>query len=231
MYCIKCGAMLRDGASLCPICSTKVCHPDFPASDEAYTYPKTDFESEAFNRKGILFVISVLALLALVLPVTVELTVSHTLAWSGYVAGGVILAYLFFVLPMWFVNPNPVVFLPVDFAAAILFSLYINLHTGGDWFLSFAFPAGGALGVIFTAVVALFRYVRRGKLYIFGGLLIALGAWILFLEFLMAITFEAVNVVLWALYPCITLTVIGIMLIIIAIVKPFKESLAKMFYI
>ncbi len=231
MYCIRCGVELTKGAAVCPVCGTKVCHPEFPASVEDGTYPKTDFESEAFNLKGILFVISVIALLVTVLSVTVEITVAHTFDWSGYVVGGVTLAYLFFILPLWFTNPNPVVFLPVDFAAATLFALYINLHTGGDWFLTFAFPAAGALGAIFTAVVALFRYVRRGKLYIFGGLLIALGAWILLIEFLITVTFDAVKVSLWSLYPCITLAVIGIMLIIIAIVKPFKESLAKMFYI
>lgn len=231
MYCIRCGIKLASGSDLCPVCGTKVCHPDFPISEDDAPYPRTDFESEAFNRKGILFVISVIALLIAVLPVTVELTISHMVAWSGYVIGGVVLTYLFFILPLWFTNPNPVVFVPVDFAAALLLSLYANLHTGGEWFLPFALPLGGALGVIFTAVVALFRYARRGKLYIFGGLLLALGAWMLLLEFLLAITFEAVNVVLWSLYPCVTLAIIGAMLIVIAIVKPFKESLAKMFYI
>ncbi len=231
MYCIRCGIKLSEGVDLCPVCGTKVCHPDFPVSSEDAPYPRGDFESEAFNRKGILFVVSVIALLMAVLPVVVELTFSHTVGWSGYVIGGVALTYLFFVLPLWFANPNPVVFIPVDFAGATLFSLYVNLHTCGDWFLPFALPLGGALGLIFTAVVALFRYARRGKLYIFGGLLLALGAWMLLLEFLMAITFERVTVVLWSLYPCITLAVIGTMLIVIAIVKPFKDSLARMFYI
>lgn len=231
MYCIRCGVELSAGSAVCPVCGTKVCHPDFPVSDSLSTYPHTDFESEAASRKGILFVISVLALLVLVLPMTVELTVSHNMVWSGYVAGGVMLAYLFFIMPFWFENPNPVVFVPLDFAAATLFVLYVNLATGGSWFLSFAFPAAGSLCIIITAATALFRYVRRGRLYIFGGTFLALGAWMLLLEFLIAITFEAVKVSLWSLYPCIALAMLGAMLIVIAIVKPFKESLAKMFYV
>lgn len=231
MFCIKCGVELSRGSAVCPICGTKVCHPDFPVDDSFSTYPKTDFESEAQSKKGLLFVISALLLIALTLPMTVEITLSGAVDWSGYVAGGIILLYLFAILPLWFKHPNPVVFVPVDFAASTLFLLYVNLKTGGDWFLSFAFPIAGALCLIFTTVVALFRYVRRGRLYILGGTMISLGALMLLIEFLMSLTFEAVNVLLWSLYPCVALSILGLMLIIIAIVKPFKESLAKMFYV
>ena len=62
-------------------------------------------------------------------------------------------------------------------------------------------------------------------------MLISFGAFMLLLEFLMSITFAAVNVVLWSLYPCIIFAALGMMLIVIAIVKPFKRSLKKMFHI
>ncbi|MBR5539620.1 MAG: hypothetical protein IKU61_06945 [Clostridia bacterium] len=231
MYCIKCGIELANGSSVCPVCETRVCHPDFPADDGLAPYPKTDFESEAVSRKGLLFVITVLLLLALTIPMTVEITVFGRVSWSSYVAGGIILGYLFAILPLWFAQPNPVVFLPIDFASSTLFLLYINFKTDGDWFLTFAFPIAAALCIIFTAVVALFRYVRRGRLYMLGGTLISLGALMLLIEFLMSLTFERISVSLWSIYPCVSLSVLGIMLIIIAIVKPFKDSLAKMFFV
>ena len=34
-------------------------------------------------------------------------------------------------LPLWFRRPNPVIFVPVDFAAIGLYLLYINFATGG----------------------------------------------------------------------------------------------------
>ena len=231
MFCIKCGIELAKGSGVCPICGTAVCHPDFPVDDSLSTYPKTDFESDTASRKGLLFVISVLLLLALTIPMTVEITVSGAVNWSGYVAGGVLLLYMFVILPLWFERPNPVVFLPIDFAATLLFLLYVCINTCGDWFLSFAFPITGGLCLIFTATVALFRYVRRGRLYILGGPMMSLGALSLLMEFLMSITFESVNVSLWSLYPCVSFATLGGMLIVIAIVKPFKDSLAKMFYI
>jgi len=36
MFCIKCGVELSRGSAVCPICGTKVCHPDFPADDSFF---------------------------------------------------------------------------------------------------------------------------------------------------------------------------------------------------
>ena len=51
--------------------------------------------------------------------------------WSGFASGGILLLYVLTVLPLWFKRPNPVIFVPVDFAAIILYLLYIDLATGG----------------------------------------------------------------------------------------------------
>jgi NAD-dependent SIR2 family protein deacetylase len=73
MYCIKCGVKLSDGQERCPLCSTRVYHPDIPFGESKPTYPKKDFESEELNLKGLLFVITILWVLPLVLPVVFEL--------------------------------------------------------------------------------------------------------------------------------------------------------------
>ena len=230
MYCIKCGAELSDGQTLCPLCGTKVYHPDIPAEDIP-TYPRKEFPSEEFNRKGILFVITILAVLPLTLPIIFEFSLNGTVGWSGYVAGAVLLGYLWLILPLWFRAPNPVIFIPCDFTAAALYLLFIDLRTGGNWFLSFAMPITLTLGLIVTTVVALTRYIRRGWLYIFGGGLIALGGWTVLIEVLLRATFPVNLSVVWSLYPLISLFLLGMMLIVIAIVKPLKESLRKIFFI
>lgn len=231
MYCIKCGAELAEGQAVCPLCQTKVYHPDLPLSDKP-TYPRGEFQSEEFNRKGILFVITILALIPLALPMLFEYSFWRQINWSGYVAGAVLLAYVCVILPLWFRNPNPVIFVPCGFAAAVVYLLYINWQTGGDWFLTFAFPVAASLGLITTAVVTLLRYVRRGRLYIFGGWLMIMGGWTMLLEFFLRLTFEIEHIhIVWSLYPLIVLALLGMMLIVIAIVKPLKESLRRVFYI
>ena len=231
MFCIKCGVELTDGQAICPVCGTKVYHPDVPIKDALPTYPKKDFESEEFNRKGILFVITIISLLVAALAIMFNLSLDGSATWSGYVAGGLGVFYFCVILPLWFKRTTPAIFVPVGFAAILVFLLYVNLHTGGHWFLSFAFPVVGSLGLIITAVTTVFHYVHRGRLYTAGGGLIALGAWTLLLEFFIHLTFEMPGHVIWSPFPCATLVVFGLMLIIIAIVKPLKDSLKRVFYV
>lgn len=231
MYCINCGIELSKGQAICPICRTKVNHPDFPADPELSTYPARPFQSEEYNRRGLLFVLTVLWGLIVALPLLLESMILGRIGWSGYAAGGIAFAYILLILPAWFRNPNPVIFVPCDFAAAALLLLYIDLKTGGTWFLSFAFPVTGMLAVIITAICALWRYLRRGRLYILGGGLIALGLFSVYLEFFIYFTFASVKFIFWSLYPLVVLLTLGLMVITIAVVKPFKESLRKYFFL
>ena len=230
MYCIKCGIELSDGQEICPVCKTRVYHPDLPVKASP-TYPQKEFQSEEFNPRGLLFVITICMALIMTLPMLFEIMWHDSVDWSGYVAGGVLLFYTILILPFWFKNANPVIFIPVDFAAITVFLLYVNQLNGGDWFLSLAFPITGALGGIITAIAAVSKYVRRGYLYIYGGGLILLGGWTLLLEFLIRVTFDLHYTVLWSPLSCLFLAIMGLMLIVIAIVRPLRESLRKIFYI
>ena len=235
MYCIKCGAKLSDGQKVCPICETEVYHPGFPFAEEN-TYPKIPFESEEINRKGLLFVITMLFLVPLLLPIFLELDWRSDVSWSGYVAGGTLIFYNMFIMPYWFKKPNPVIFTPITFALIIGLLLFICYKTGGftpegNWFMSFAFPVAGSLGIIVSAATAVLYYVKKGTLYTVGGLLIALGLWTVLLEYDIRTTFGVETPFYWSTAPLTVLAIIGIMLIVIAIVKPLKESLKRIFFI
>ena len=231
MYCIKCGVQIAEGQTKCPVCNTKIYHPDFDLSEEKTTYPKSEFVSEEFDRRGLMFVLTVIFALAAMLPIIIDVNVFGEITWSGYAFGGVFLGYMFFLMPAWFKNANSVIFVPCNFACILLFLLYINLHTNGDWFLTLALPLTVSLGLISTAIAALSRYLKRGRLYLASGAFISLGLWSVFVEFCIHLTFPKMSVVLWSVYPLVSLCVIGLMLLVIAIVKPFKESLRKIFFI
>lgn len=230
MYCIKCGAKLSDGQTVCPICETRVYHPDIIITEEN-TYPKIPFKSEEFNRKGLMFVITMIFLVPLILPILLELNWTRDVSWSGYVSGGTIIFYTAFIMPYWFKKPNPVIFVPVTCALSIGLLLFISLKTNGGWFMSFALPVAGAFSAIITAATAILHYVKKGYLYTVGGMLIALGAWTVLLEFDIRTTFGVSTPFYWSLAPLTVLSVVGIMLIVIAIVKPLKESLRRIFFI
>ena len=153
------------------------------------------------------------------------------MTWAGYVVGALTTAYVIVVLPMWFRDPNPVIFVPCGFAVVALYVLYINFATGGNWYLSFALPVIAGICAIVTATVTLVRYVKRGKLYIFGGTFIAAGGLTLLIEFLINYTFGFSRFVGWSLYPLTTFALLGGMLIFLAICRPARESMERKFFI
>ena len=160
-----------------------------------------------------------------------DMNLNGELNWSGFVLGGLALAYVTFVLPGWFVHPNPAIFVPCDFAAAALLLAYINYAVGGNWYFTFALPLTGIVGLIVCSVVVLCHYLKCGYLYIFGGAFIATGVSSLLIEWLSIVTFAPKAVYMWFFYPLTAMSLIGIMLIIIAIVKPLRESLCRIFSI
>ena len=230
MYCVKCGVQLSDGQTSCPICETRVYHPDIKNTDEP-TYPQIPFESEEFNRRGLLIVISAVFFVLAILPIILELDWHRDVSWSGYATGGILIFYFTFIMPLWFKKPNPVIFTPVSFAMILALLLFICYKTEGNWFMSFAFPTIGALGVIITAVTAVLYYVKKGCLYTIGAGLIVLGMWSVLLEYDIHTTFGVNCLFYWSLAPLTILSVAGLMLIAIAIIKPLKESLRRVFFI
>ena len=231
MYCVKCGAKLSEGQKVCPICETEVYHPDYVDLPEIRTYPDGSFKSEEFNFKGLLFAITILYLIPLLLPMILEISWVKTVGWSGYVTGGCLLFYIGFILPRWWKNPNPVIFVPSFFLATVIFLWYICWNNSADWFFPFALPITGALAVIISAMTAVLKYVRGGKLFTIGGGIIAIGAWTMEIELLIRETFGVNTDFYWSISSFAFCFIVGTLLIIIGIVKPFRDSLRKIFYI
>ncbi|MBR4295849.1 MAG: hypothetical protein IKT56_03310 [Clostridia bacterium] len=226
MFCINCGVKLADTEKTCPLCNTAVYHPDLKQNEARPLYPtgkipKTKAKSKAFNGAVI-----ILVLIPMLVCFLCDLQTDGVLNWFGFVVGGLLLGYIMFALPFWFKNPNPVIFVPCAFVAAIVYLLYINLVTGGDWFLSFVFPIAGGCCVIVSTVVTLLRYLKKGKLYIFGGMFIAFAGLILLIEFLLDITF-GLSFVGWSVYPLAVLSLFGGMLIYLAINHSAREMMER----
>ncbi len=231
MYCVNCGVKLADTEKSCPLCGVTVFHPEIQRPEGKRVYPPDRYPVSQVSSRVAAIVLSTIFLIPLVITLVCDLQIHGGITWSGYVVGALVMSYVILVLPMWFHEPNPVVFIPCDFTAVGLYVLYINLATGGHWFLSFAFPVIGGIGLIVTAVVALLKYLRRGSLYIIGGAMIALGLFSVLTEFLLMITFGLPQFLAWCLYTMIPLVLLGIMLIVLAIHKPSREMMERKFFL
>ena len=73
--------------------------------------------------------------------------------------------------------------------------------------------------------------LRGGYLYIYGGMLILGGGLAVLIEFLINLTFQIHETLFWSFYPMVAGIVLGLMLIVIAICKPLRESLHRKFFL
>ena len=231
MYCMQCGVRLADTEKACPLCGTRSYHPDIPAVNADPLYPRHSHPQRQVSPLGAMSALTLLSLIPAVICLLCDLRINDRITWSGYVTGAVVLFYEIFLLPGWFRRPNPVIFVPCGFAAAALYLLFIDLFASGKhWFLMFALPLVGGVGLIFTTLITLLRYVRRGKLYILGGCAMALGAYMPLIEFLAIRTFDR-PLVGWSVYPFVALILLGGYLIFLGICRPARESMARKFFI
>jgi len=226
MYCIKCGVELADSEKKCPLCNTVVYHPDFEQKTERTLYPTDKMPKINSVAKALNGAVLFLFLIPLVICFFADFLPDRTIDWYGYAVGASLTVYIAVALPLWFKKPNPVVFVPCNFVSVGLYLLYINIVTGGDWFLSFVFPVTGGLCLITCTVVALFYYLRSGRLYILGGAFMALGAFMLLVEFLMGITF-GLKFIGWSIYPLVVLIILGGLLIYLAINGAAREMMER----
>ena len=225
MYCINCGVKLENTEKICPLCDTKVHRPDVIETKEplypAGRMPKLKHRSNTFNGAVI-----IMFLIPVVVSFLADFHIDRKLVWFGYVLGALILGYITFALPLWFKKPNPVIFTPCAFAGVTVYLCYINFITGGNWFLTFAFPVTGGFCVISTAVVTLTRYLKKGKLYIWGGAFILTGAFVVLIEYFISITFK-IGFTGWSLYPFAVLVLLGGLLFYLAINKSAREIMER----
>ena len=231
MYCIKCGVKLADTEKQCPLCGIKVFHPDLEQGDAKPLYPKGKYPKREPHPLGLPIFATAISLIPFIVVLLCDLRFNHGITWSGYVMGAILLSYEILILPLWFRKRNPVIFVPCSFAASGLYLLYITLAVNGDGFLTFAFPILGCIAMIVVAATVLLQYVKRGKLYIFGGAFMAFGAVMPLLEFLLHYTFETKGVMGWSFYPLVCMVLIGALLIFLGICRPAREVMERKFFV
>ncbi|MBQ8496041.1 MAG: hypothetical protein IJ489_01105 [Clostridia bacterium] len=232
MFCIKCGVELADSEKCCPLCGTVVYHPELTQNQTNAPYPPYQKPHSRINYRGVLFLITMFYVILIAELFVCEITIFDDLNWSLYATGGLLLSYIIILLPTWFKKPNPVIFVPCDFAAIAAYLCFISWKTDGHWFVSFALPVVLGCALIITAIIALCRYVRRGYFFIFGGASVLTGLYIVMLEIFLTITFPVIDrFYFWSIYPLIGFVLLGLALIIIGICRPLRDSLAKKFFV
>lgn len=230
MYCVYCGVKLRDGAGECPLCGTKVMLPAAGAQEA-----KTDWSDrmpEKEKRHGVVLAVWMVTTAMLAAGLACLILCLRTFgepAWSGYVMMSLGMAWVWLMLPLLFRRYRPMIFLPVDFAFLAAFLLYVCVKNGGDWFLPFAFPVTGITALLTLAGVAIFRYIRQGRLRLLGLYLVLIGCSFMLVEFFQHITFGT-PMFDWSLYCVCAFGALGLFLFIATLIPPLHAYLRRTFF-
>lgn len=226
MYCINCGVRLADTERKCPLCGTTVYHPDLKQKDVQPLYPVNKLPEHYAGEKALSGAILILFFIPLMITFFADWQTNGILEWFGYVAGALGVIYVIFALPMWFQKKEPVFLTCCGFGAVAAYTLYICMKTGGDWFLTFALPMLAGFCILTCVTIALFRYVKKGALFILGGGFFALGGLTVLSEYLLDVTFQ-IAFIGWSVYPFIVLFIFGGLLIYFGINGAAREFMKR----
>ncbi len=229
MYCVKCGVKLQDGLKCCPLCHTPVWNPNAETAPSFYPAerePKITRES----RLPAACALTAVALLSVLVTLSVCLNLYRAMSWGGYVLFGVAMAYVVFVLPLWFERLSPLIAIPVDHAAALLYVYYICRITGGHWFWSFAFPIIILSCALIMGLYCLLRFVSQGRTFIVGGFIIALGGYTVLVELFEHITFGH-PMFRWSLYSAGSCLAVGFFFLLTGMIRPLRDAMERRFFL
>ena len=229
MYCVYCGVKLQEGAGECPLCHTPVVSIPRPGAAEKSLYPDRLPPEEKHGRVLLVWLITSVMAAACLGCLIFCLRTSGAVSWSGYVMMGAALIWVTLLFPLLFRRYRPMIFLPVDFVCLAGFLLYVCLKNGDSWFLSFAFPVTGIAGILTLLGVAIFRYIRQGRLRLLGIYLVLIGASFMLVEFFQSITFGTPMWV-WSLYCVCGFGALGLFLFIATLIPPLHAYLRKTFF-
>ena len=230
MYCVRCGVRLQEGVKACPLCGTPMWCPEAgerePSAAYSNRYPVISRQKRLTGMASL----TVVLLAAMDACLSIALNTTGHMGWSFYVIVGVTAFYLIFLLPFWFRKPHPMIFVPVAFLSLCLLLLLISGYTGGRWFLTFAFPLTVLLGLLTIGAIALYRYVKRGTIFITGGLLLALGGSCLLAELFQHLTFHT-DMFTWSIYAAAVFGLFGGFLLLAGVIRPLREHLERTFFV
>lgn len=229
MYCVRCGVKLQDGAAECPLCGTPVLLPQEETAGKPLYPSRLPEEEQHHGRTLLVWMLTMILAGAGLACLILCLHRYGAVSWSGYVLLGSALAWVWLLFPLLFRRYRPMIFLPVNFACLAGFLVYICVKNGGNWFLSFAFPVTGLAAVMTLLGVAIFRYIRQGRLRLLGLYLMAIGAAFILVEFLQHITFGT-RMFDWSLYCTVAFGALGLFLFVATLIPPLHAHLRKIFY-
>lgn len=235
-YCVNCGVELAPSEKSCPLCKVPVQNPASPwVEPQSTPYPKRveSIINRVDRRYGAL-----LAGVGLVVPVLcsllIDILMTHTLTWSGYVTGACLCLFVWVLLPMLVKGRHSLyLYMLYDELALQLYLCWICFVTVGiPAYLTLVLPLGllpyafanGFVPIVCSKKLTNTLYVPAIAAYMAAVLCVLIE---LTIDLNNTPNFEP----MWSLIAAVPCIVIGVMLILIEGKKNLKDKIHRRLFI
>lgn len=141
-YCVNCGVELDATAVACPLCNTKIYHPEQPpAKDLPTPYPTIKGKPETVKNTEFTILMTIILLTTSIVCVLLNFFTLQVGRWSVYVCGVCAMLWIFF-MPVFFPQKfTAYVHIALDGLMISLFLAMISwFHPYNNWFENIALP-------------------------------------------------------------------------------------------
>lgn len=233
-YCVNCGVELDESLTACPLCATRVYHPEKEEinSKADSPFPKEKGEVEKVSKLDNVIYISALLLSIIITCTLLNVLVFNSVWWSIPVNGICMMLWVFFITAVYSEKITIYVTLMSDLIAIALYLYLISVLSGSNrWFYAIALP------IIFVTLflLELFTFLSKnisysimvGTMYFFitvAGISFTTEVVTdLYVNNKLAISWSAIVITVCV----IIITIIGMALII----RPLRNYISKRFHI
>ena len=234
-YCVNCGVELQTGEPRCPLCGIESVNPleTGGQGNGARPYPRhVESLNRHIDRRYTAACVSLALLIPLFICAFCDLAANSRLTWSVYVLGGLGVAFVWILLPFFFVRRSAIACVLWDAAAAAGMLLLTERLMDDRWFLTLGLPLTG-----FAAAFALLGVGLCSKRLSWSALqrmalgAIGLGALTVLVECILMLHSGAFTLPRWSAYAFFPLLIIGGALLLLDRREGLKEQIRRRFFI
>lgn len=166
-YCVNCGVELDTAITACPLCGTKVYHPDRPVfADTAPPYASVKGTVETVRTKEFTILMTIIFMTTAVVCLLLNLLFIRFGHWSFYVTGICCTLWVFFI-PLFFPKKAGIyTCTALDGLSILLFLAMISgLHPNQNWFVHIGLPVTLS-GTLLLEIIFLFAFRLKSSMII-----------------------------------------------------------------
>ena len=140
-YCVNCGVELENGCGACPLCDTPIINPrESGGKSQKPPYPENFNIPESADKRYFVFVVSIAMLIPNIVLSVLDFAFFHTGAVT-YIASASALIWIWFLFPLLWKKPLPLLLLTLDAASLAAFLNLIRIKSeSAGWFSAVALP-------------------------------------------------------------------------------------------